>query len=81
MILLACGVLPAIWVKGTLAQVWAADQRSQGRMSAWAYFKERCRKNSGEKIYQVVDGVPGIFLENPPARPSERDLQDQYCPV
>ena len=66
---------PGGWLK---FQKWQADQEWAQKQSAQiAHFEMRC-KSAGEKIYQTVKGVEGIFIMKPRVVPDESHYQDQF---
>ena len=66
---------PGGWLKYTK---WQADQEwAQKQAAQIAHFEMRC-KSAGEKIYQTVKGVEGIFIMKPRIVPDESHYQDQF---
>ena len=66
---------PGGWLK---YKKWQADQEwAQKQAAQIAHFEMRC-KSAGEKIYQTVKGVEGIFIMKPRIVPDESHYQDQF---
>jgi hypothetical protein len=46
--------------------------------SAWAYFKNKCDTEAGEKIYKTFSGVKSVLIVKPLPPATEKDLFDQF---
>lgn len=45
---------------------------------AWAYFKNKCETEAGEKIYKTYTGVKSVLVVKPLPPATEKDLYDQF---
>lgn len=68
-----CGLLPAC------AATTAPDKPDDAYVkAAWAYFKNKCETEAGEKIYKTFTGVKSVLVVKPLPPATEKDLFDQF---
>jgi len=91
-ILIAAILVPkAIWLKVAGAAVVLAvfgyvpvtqyiehEKYQSYSQAAWAYFKQKCEAESGEKIYKNVAGIRNVLLVKPLPYAKEGDLYEQF---
>jgi hypothetical protein len=53
-------------------------QRDEYAKEAWAYFKNKCDAEAGEKIYKTYTGVKSVLIVKPLPPATEKDLYDQF---
>jgi hypothetical protein len=81
-----CAAVIAIFVGYPVTKVQEVKAENDKKTAAFqtklakaqALFAERC-KTAGEKIYRTVENVEGVFLINPRATPTSKELDDQFA--
>ena len=53
-------------------------QQQKYREAAWAYFKNKCATEAGEKIYKTFTGVKSVLVIKPLPPATDRDHFDQF---
>ena len=54
------------------------QKRAAFEREAWAYFKNKCATEAGEKIYKTFSGVKSVLVVKPLPPATEKDLYDQF---
>ena len=76
LIVTACGLLPACAATPTTPTAGKPDDAYV--KEAWAYFKNKCDTEAGEKIYKTFTGVKSVLVVKPLPPATEKDLYDQF---
>ena len=71
------GFVPGNYILRAVEQRHPRVEFEKYREAAWAHFRKRCKENAGEKIFNVVPNVKGIFLDKPRRRPRQSDLRNR----
>jgi hypothetical protein len=71
-----CGLLPACAATPTTSTAGKPDDAYV--KAAWAYFKNKCDTEAGEKIYKTFTGVKSVLIVKPLPPATEKDLFDQF---
>lgn len=72
------------FLMAALLSACAAAPASSGKpdeafvKEAWAYFKNKCDTEAGEKIYKTFTGVKSVLVVKPLPPATEKDLYDQF---
>ena len=56
----------------------AFKAREAYQREAWAYFRNKCATEAGEKIYKTFSGVKSVVAVKPLPPATDADLYDQY---
>lgn len=70
-VVLVFGFLPA-------KQMVEQYQKNAFTKEAWAYFKNKCDTEAGEKIYKTFTGLKSVLVVKPLPPATEKDLYDQF---
>ena len=55
-----------------------SQKRQAYQREAWAYFRNKCATEAGEKIYKTFSGVKSVLVVKPLPAATPEDLHDQY---
>ena len=55
-----------------------SQKRQAYEREAWAYFRNKCATEAGEKIYKTFSGVKSVVVVKPLPPATDADLYDQY---
>ena len=55
-----------------------SQKRQAYQREAWAYFKNKCATEAGEKIYKTFSGVKSVVVVKPLPPATDSDMYDQY---
>jgi hypothetical protein len=70
-VIAAFGYLPMVeWIETSKREAFARE--------AWAYFKNKCDTEAGEKIRKTISGVKSVLVVKPLPPATERDNFDQF---
>jgi len=71
-------VIVAAFGYSPLQDVIETSKREAYAREAWAYFKQKCDTEAGEKIYKTFTGVKSVLVVKPLPPATEKDLYDQF---